>query len=163
MKQIKQKLFWKSIQDYKNICAISWDESELDYYAFIKNIVDEGFHQVAVNAEMMVGLISLIAQNSNWSISQIDMMEDDEELDEELQTLIKRTQSNRGTYITLINTLNHLVEESSLEIKRIYIESKLNDVYEDMFIQINALCGVSDIGTELERKVITYIEEYMNR
>ena len=112
---------------------------------------------------MMVGLISLIAQNSNWSISQIDMMEDDEELDEELKTLIKRTQSNRGTYMTLINTLNHLVEESSLEIKRIYIESKLNDVNEDMFIQINGLCGVSDIGTELERKVITYIEEYMNR
>lgn len=163
MKQIKQKLFWKSVQDYKNICAISWDESELDYYAFIKKIVDEGFHQVAVNAEMMVGLISLIAQNSNWSISQIDMMEDDEELDEVLQTLIKRTQSNRGTYITLINTLNHLVEESSLEIKRIYIESKLNDIYEDMFIQINGLCGGSDIGTELERKVITYIEEYMNR
>lgn len=163
MKQIKQKLFWKSVQDYKNICAIPWDESELDYYAFIKNIVDEGFHQVAVNAEMMVGLISLIAQNSNWSISQIDMMEDDEELDEVLQTLIKRTQSNRGTYITLINTLNHLVEESSLEIKRIYIESKFNDIYEDMFIQINGLCGESDIGTELERKVITYIEEYMNR
>lgn len=163
MKQIKQKLFWKSVQDYKNICAIPWEESELDYYAFIKKFVDEGFHQVAVNAEMMVGLISLVAQNSNWSISQIDMMEDDEELDEELQTLIKKTQSNRGTYITLINTLNHLVEESSLEIKRIYIVSKLNDMYEDMFIQINGLCGVSDIGTEVERKVTTYIEEYMNR
>ena len=163
MRYIKRKLFWKNAQNYKNVCVKTWDESDLDYYAFIKSIADEGFHQVAVNAEMMVGLISLIAQNSNWFISKIEMMEDDEELNAELQTLIQRTKSNRGAYITLIDTLTELVEESSLEIKRIYIETKLSYDYEDMFIQINGLCGVTKIETEVEQKVTNYIEEYMNK
>ena len=163
MRYIKRKLFWKNAQNYKNVCVKTWDESDLDYYAFIKSIADEGFHQVAVNAEMMVGLISLIAQNSNWFISKIEMMEDDEELNAELQTLIQRTKSNRGDYIKLIDTLTELVEESSLEIKRIYIETKLSYDYEDMFIQINGLCGVTKIETEVEQKVTNYIEEYMNK
>lgn len=163
MKYIKRKLFWRSTHNHKSVYVKTWNEVDLDYYAFIKSIANEGFHQIAVNAEMMVGLVSLIAENSNWSISNIDMMEEDDELNEELQALIKRTKSNRGTYITLIDTLKELVEESSLEIKRIYIEAKFNDVYEDLFVQINGLCGVSGIDTEVEQKVASYIEEYMNR
>ena len=112
---------------------------------------------------MMVDMISLVAQNLDCSISKIDMMEEDEELKEELQEMIEKTNLNRGAYTALIGRLKELVEESSLEIKRMYIETKLNDIYEDFFIQINGLCGVSKLDTEVENKVTKYIEEYMNR
>ena len=156
MKYTKRKFFWKSIDNYKKVYVKTWNDSNIDYYAFIKSIVDEGFHQIAVNSEMMVDVISLVAQNLDCSISKIDMMEEDEELNEELKEIIEKTHLNRGAYTALIGRLKELVEESSLEIK-------LNDIYEDFFIQINGLCGVSKLDTEVEKKVIKYIEEYMNR
>lgn len=163
MKYTKRKFFWKSIDNYKKVYVKTWNDSNIDYYAFIKSIVDEGFHQIAVNSEMMVDVISLVAQNLDCSISKIEMMEEDEELKEELQEMIEKTNLNRGAYTALIGRLKELVEESSLEIKRMYIETKLNNIYEDFFIQINGLCGVSKLDTKVENKVTNYIEEYMNR
>lgn len=112
---------------------------------------------------MMINLISLVAKDLCLSVLKIDMLEEDEELNDELEAIIASTKSNRGLYITLIDTLKELVEDSSLEIKRLNLNYSSNGICESFYIQINGLYGVSESDTELEKVVTNYIEEYMNK
>lgn len=163
MNYIKKKYFWRNTQGYKSVYGKTWDESEIEYYNFIKSFKDNGYHQIAINTEMMINLISLVAKDRCLSVLKIDMLEEDEELNDELEAIIASTKSNRGLYITLIDTLKELVEDSSLEIKRLNLNYSSNGICESFYIQINGLYGVSESDTELEKVVTNYIEEYMNK
>ncbi len=162
MKYIKKKIFWNNIENEKIIHTIRWDETEMEYYAFIKSNIDEGYHQVVVNSEMMLGLVSLCAKKSNWSIVQIEMMEEDEEMKQELASLIDDTRDNKGAYLSLLEILKTLLEDDSIDIKRIYIQAKYEKQYENFFIQVNGLIGESSDNADCEKEVLNYIREYMN-
>lgn len=161
MKQKKYKFFWRCDNESKKIIdAIEWNEEKQDYYAFIKDNIDAGYHQISITSEMMLDIIEKLATSTKTQLAKIELMEEDGDEDEQLRNLIEETKKNRGVIIRVTQTLRYLEDESSIEIKRVTFvdESNRNIV----FIQVNGVVGAQDVSNEIVQCVTNYIKEYMN-
>lgn len=159
MAKLRYKLFWKSNGEEKEICPIQWDEKEIDYYSFVKENLDKGYHQISITCEMMLSLIEQVAPLSNIRVTSIEMMEDDCEECERINSLLDETIINRGLIIEVIKTLKYLEDESSIEIKRM---SLAEDNKNTAFIQVNGLLGASDKDMRTIQEIISLVKGYIN-
>lgn len=158
MKCEKYKLFWKANDKNKNIELIKWNEKECEYYAFIKEQMSKGYHQISVTSEIMLGFLSEISSKSCINISKIELMEEDREEGEELNNMVDECSTNRGMLVKIINKLKYLEDESSIEIKRVYFTEKIEiGEYGLFFVQVNGLIGIS--GNEM--KVVDILKKYI--
>lgn len=158
----KGKLFWKIAENKKKISIIEWEEKNQEYYAFIRQKIEDGYHQISITAEMMLDLITIIAQNNEIYVNQIEMMEEDTEVEDELNTLVENCKRNRGILLNLIERLRYLADESSIEIKRIYfVEKNKENETKIIFLQVNGIIGLSMKGSKLEEILINYVKGYL--
>lgn len=163
MKFEKYKIFWKVNDKNKKIELIKWNEKECEYYAFIKEQMAKGYHQISVTSEIMLGFLSEISSRNFVNVSKIELMEEDSEEGEELNNMVEKCSNNRGILVKIINKLEYLEDESSIEIKRIYFtEKKDTGEYSSLFVQVNGLLGIS--GNEMKSVALlkNYIEEMLN-
>lgn len=163
MKFEKYKIFWKVNDKNKKIELIKWNEKECEYYAFIKEQMANGYHQISVTSEIMLGFLSEISSRNFVNVSKIELMEEDSEEGEELNNMVEECSNNRGILVKIINKLEYLEDESSIEIKRIYFtEKKDTGEYSSLFVQVNGLLGIS--GNEMKSVALlkNYIEEMLN-
>ena len=157
----KAKLFWKRGDCVKKIIAVPYDD-KIDYYTFVKENHDSGFRQVIVTSEAMIWLIQKIIIGK-FRISEIEMAEDDDDLNQEISALLNLVKQNPVFLTELVSKLEFLAEKSSIEIQRIgFLGRTENGIAVQGFIQSNGLLGVSynvsdkafdAIGTEVGRCV----------
>lgn len=158
----KGKLFWKMAENKKEIFIVEWEEKNQEYYAFIRQKIEDGYHQISITAEMMLDLITIIAQNNEIYVNKIEMMEENTEVEDELNTLVENCKRNRGILLNLIERLRYLVDESSIEIKRIYfVEKNKENETKIIFLQVNGIIGLSMKGSKLEEILINYVKQAM--
>ena len=71
MKLEKYKLFWKSEKENKKVVKLlGWNEEKQDYYTFVKECVDRGYHQISITGEIMLAIIEKLATNININIGK---------------------------------------------------------------------------------------------
>lgn len=155
---MKYKAFWKSVNDEKQVEFIEWDESAQDYYAFIKECIEQGFYQISITGEMMIGILSRIAYENSILVANIEFMEDDCEENQQINTIIAESNINRGKLAKVIDMLRYLEDEETVEIKRMTFMEKDG---ESEFVQVNGLISASNPEAELLQIVKKYIKEYI--
>lgn len=160
MKYQKEKLFWIARNASKDVACITWDE-KIEYYSFVKSVLKDGYHQISVASELMLQIISDFCGEENWKIDKIEMMEEDFDLRNQLEDLIVKCKANPATILKITQYLEDIVEESSIEIKRVYFsrrdqENKLSSFY----IQVNGIVGVSQPKV-INDKLCACIREYI--
>ncbi len=155
---MKYKAFWKSVNDEKQVEFIEWDESAQDYYAFIKECIEQGFYQISITGEMMIGILSRIAYENSILVANIEFMEDDCEENQQINAIIAESNINRGKLAKVIDMLRYLEDEETVEIKRMTFMEKDG---ESEFVQVNGLISASSPEAEFLQIVKKYIKEYI--
>ena len=161
MKYKKEKIFWVARGPSKEVIFESWDEEE-EYYTFVQRNLASGYHQLSVTSEIMLKIMSCFLESGTWGIDKIEMMEDDSELDASLETIISSTRTNPGKILSLFEYLNTIIEDSSIEVKRIYLsERDEHGKLRMVFIQVNGIIGVYNAVNEIHTKLSTIMREYI--
>lgn len=161
MKYKKEKIFWVARGPSKEVIFESWDEEE-EYYSFVKRNLASGYHQLSVPSEIMLKIISSFLESGTWGIDKIEMMEDDSELNASLETIISSIDTNPGKIISLFEYLNTITEDSSIEVKRIYLSGRdEHGTLRRVFIQVNGIIGVYNAVNEIHTKLSAIMREYI--
>lgn len=139
----KAKLFKKSESNRNMIYAIPYDEKD-EYYTFLKRKKSEGYSQVIITADIIISIIRMMCLERGFSIYKIELAEEDLEIEQEITSIIEKTQQNRAFFGDLIQKIEFLAEQSSIDLARIYIKGKYENGYApNIFIQANGILGVN--------------------
>lgn len=158
MKYSKEKLFWKNESNKKHFFFVEYDEQR-DYYSFIKEMIEGQCHQIAITSDIMLEYIESIASISNIYIEKIEMMEEDDELIQKIDDLVSRCVTNRGTIVELVKILRYLDEESSVDIKRIYLREEQEGNIILGYIQVNGIIGISAPNSQMMDALLLCVKE----
>ena len=151
MRFTKGKLFF----DKEEIRCLPYDESAMDYYAFLKESRANGYRQVIVTSEVMLDFITFIYSEQRQKVYKIELMEEDDELELEIKELLRKVDNNPFSISLLIEKLRFLAEKSSIDIKRVYFKGNYQDGTENYFIQSNGIIGVHKTHYASVAKVIS--------
>ncbi len=139
----KAKLFWKANNISKDIFCIPFDDN-VEYYTFLKQYHDNGYHQIIITSEIMVSLIEYFVLESGLSVYDIEFMEDDQDLVNEIAGLLAIVSSNRIYLGRLTQKLNFLSEKSSIDIQRIYFKGRNSEgTAINFYLQSNGIIGAN--------------------
>lgn len=132
-------------------------DSDHDYYEFLKRKRSEGFNQVIISSEIMKEIIEHFYFNMNLSISSIELMEDDNEIQIEIKRLLDLMEKDRAYYSKLSDCLDFLQEKSSIDIKRVTFRNKFE--HYQFFIQVNGILGIDEGAYSQVNKEICHLLE----
>lgn len=159
MRYQKAKLFWHAQNGHKKVFCIHFDEKE-EYYTFLKKYHDCGYRQTILTSEIILHLMEYFVIKKNLLVYKIVFMEEDLELFEEINNLLRIIASNRVYFGKLTEKIKFLSEKSSIEIKRIYFKgrNKKNEAV-DFYLQANGIIGINEqcyeaISNEIGRQIM---------
>lgn len=161
MKYSKEKLFWKIELNEKHFFFEEYDEQK-DYYSFVKDMIEKKCHQIAITSDIMLNYIESIASMRNIYIDKIEMMEEDDELIQTIGELVDRCLSNRGTFVELVKMLRYLDEESSVDIKRVFLHEEKEGKQILGYIQVNGIVGISAHNSHMVDALLQCVRECLN-
>lgn len=160
MEYVKTKLFWKTESGKQHICCVDYDDQQ-DYYIFLRKCRAKGYRQVIVTSEIMIQIIRHACLDKGHYIYRIEFAEDDTDLENEMDGILKAIHKNPAYFGDLLEKLRFLAEKTSIDLKRIYIKEKYKDTTPDnYFVQSNGIIGVNreafskvclELGTLIER------------
>ena len=75
------KLF-KNLSTNK-ICCFSYDEKQ-NYYVFIQEILQQGYHQCIVTSDIMIKIIEHYILSGNVEVTSIEFMTEEDELENDI-------------------------------------------------------------------------------
>ena len=88
--------------------------------------------------------------------------EDDDDLSFSLDKLIESCRRNPRIILSLIEYLRSIIEDSSIEIKRIYLsERDEKGTLKSVFIQVNGIIGIYNGIDEINSMLCTIMREYI--
>ena len=108
----------------------------------------------------MISIIKQFVLSDELSIYDIHLSEDDDDMQNEINNLLRLVESNPLHFIALIDRLSFLAESSSIDIQRIKLHGYTPNGHPvDFFIQSNGLIGINeDAFIDIQAKVIFVIE-----
>lgn len=156
----KAKLFWKVTNNSKDVFCIPFNDN-VEYYSFLKQYHDDGYHQIIITSEIMVTLIEHFVLEDEFSVYNIEFMEDDQDLMDEVADLLSTIADDRAYLGRLTQKLNFLSEKSSIELHRVYLKGRNSEgIAINFYLQSNGIIGISrnsyssisnEIGNLIER------------
>lgn len=160
MKNQYAKIFKRISADKAKLVKVDYSPSQDDYYSFVKKHFDEGLRQVIITSEAMIEIAKEYFINRNFKISRIEFMIDDECLSDEIRNILEKLNNDRAYLGHLVDRLRFLIEESSIDIKKIELKGKAeNNTSVSLFFQVNGVFGITDSSFEIESlKLIEKIE-----
>ena len=120
MKFIHGKLF-QNIETGK-VSAVTYDTSQ-DYYQLIREEQKRNFRQSIVTSDIMISIAEHFLISEKSFITAIDFLVDDDELKEEIDSLLKAMKKNPAYWAILKKRLEFLSKDDSVDIKKIEMQS----------------------------------------
>lgn len=139
------------------ICCFSYDEKQ-NYYAFIQEMLQQGYHQCIVTSDIMIKIIEYYILNGNTEVTSIEFMIEEDELENDINNTLKLMKKNSGYWEILRKKLSFLSENDSIEMKRISFR-KTSENGSLFSIQVNGIVIVSDFDFDNILKSISEIIE----
>lgn len=160
----KAKLFWKMESGAETIDSILYDDN-VEYYTFLRKCKSKGYRQVIVTAEIMIQVIRMAVLEKGFSVYRIEFAEEDHGLDEEIQRLIHMTTDNPAYFTDLLEKIKFLSEQSSIDIRRVYIKGKYNgECAPNFYLQSNGIFGANKESLNfLSKEISTAVERCLRR
>ncbi|MBK5244274.1 MAG: hypothetical protein JJE18_04485 [Eubacteriaceae bacterium] len=158
------KAFSKKNNGIKNIEFLPYDPAvDRDYYSFVRNKRKLNYSQVIITSEMMISLIDYYFIERSASITSIELMEEDEEIEVDITRILSKMTNDRAYYSRLIELLRFVQDKSSIDVKKITIKNTEQDKQFQLYIQVNGLVGVDEEFYQNETSEIgCRLESYIN-
>lgn len=154
------KVFKKKESDRKSIRFLLYDQSQdHDYYSFVRDKRDLDYHQVIITSEMMIDILDYYFMARHASISSIELMESDAQLEQKIQEILLKMDVDRAYYSKLITLLNFIKEKFSIDLKKINIKNKNEDDQFRLYVKVNGLVGIDEIVYDKETNMIGLLLE----
>lgn len=138
------KVFKKKNDEKLDIKIIEYDSSQDDYYSLIKKYREQGYSQVIVSSKLMVNILSEYFLIRKCKIIDIEMLEEDDVLDENIKNILTKVNGDRAYFSVLLDEIYYLVEENSIDLKKIEFSWRENGETTSVFILLNGIIGISD-------------------
>lgn len=129
------------IQDKSEYIKVDYSPQEDNYYAFLKKQYDIGMKQIVVTSNLMIKILKEYFLKRKFHIPRIEFMIDDFELSEEISYYLKKLTTNREYFALLLEKIHFLVEESSIDIRKIELADGTNGV--KLSIQVNGIWAIN--------------------
>lgn len=143
MKMNKTKLFKQGGKERK-IISIPFSD-EIEYYTFLQSQYKAGYRQIIVSSEAMIELIKFFVVHEGFVLYSIEFVEDDDELNSEINSILNRMEKNPVYTTILFDKLKFVAENSSIDIQRIKMKGRVDDkIVADFYIQSNGIIGISE-------------------
>ena len=149
------KLFKSSSTN--KICYFSYDAKK-NYYAFIQEILQQGYHQCIITSHIMIKIIEYYILSGNVEVTSIEFMIEDDELEEDITNTLKLMKKNLGYWEILKQKLFFLSENDSIEMKRVSFR-KMVEKGSLFSVQVNGIVTTSDFDFDNVLKSISKIME----
>ena len=157
----KAKLFWKNENDRKIINSVFYDDN-IEYYTFLQKYKSKGYRQVIITTEIMIQLLRIFVIKKGFVIYKIEFAKEDCELENEIKNLLRNIENNPACFGFgyLINNIKFLSEQSSIDIRRVYIKGKYNGKFApNFYIQSNGILGINaELYDDLSNEISTLVE-----
>lgn len=128
----------------------------IDYYSYLKEQSDLGYHQVIITSQMMINLIEYLCIDRDFEVTKIELLEEDMKQDETISQYLSLTKKNKIYFHKLIEELTFIKDESSIDIKRVYFIGHSKDgKYFRFFIQVNGIYEIDEEFFECETNELT--------
>ena len=89
-------------------------------------------------------------------------MEDDAEINAILDHLIDATKNNSASVLNLYEYIRSFTEDSSIEIKRIYLSGRDNNgTLNTIFVQVNGIVGICNSEEKVNSIICSILREYI--
>lgn len=157
MKHKLGKFFWEFENDNRKLRIFDYDPAkDCDYYGYVKHYHQFGYHQLILTSDLILDLVSYYFLEKHLSISKIEFLEDDLNLNNRIQSLIESCKSDRAYFAELIKELNFISEESSIDIKRVSLINRINQTEKpkSLFFQVNGIIGIDEKNYTNEIEVL---------
>lgn len=156
MDEISGKLFKKD-----NVVSVIKYDNTSDYYKFVKEYSDNGYFQVVLTSPIMISLLKTYFVRRKYSISKIELIEEDYELGSGINKKIIQVNFDREKFIELVDDLYFLNEHSSIDIKRIEVK-KYGEVSSSITFQVNGVLSIDQEHYETESiEICKAVEELL--
>lgn len=142
-----------------NITPIEYDK-EMDYYKFVKKYNNLGYYQVILPSDVMIEILKYYFCDRKFKIVSVELLEEDDDLSSEINFLIDQIGNDRDFFVDLVERLNFLKSNSSVEIKKIELSSYKNNESTLLYFQVNGVFGIDNDSYEKE---IQYLSEIVER
>ncbi len=155
----KAKLFWKNEATKETINCVLYDDNT-EYYTFLRKYKSEGYRQVIVTAEIMLQVIRMAVIEKEFAVYKIEFAEEDHELEEEVKNLLHLIEKKPAYFGDLLAKIKFLSEQSSIDIRRIYIKGKYNGEYApNFYLQSNGILGINNESfNDLSKEIGAFVE-----
>ncbi len=160
---VKAKLFWKKDSNIDRIQCMPYDDN-IEYYTFLRKCRENGLRQVIVTSEIMTQLIRQACLDKGHIVYRIEFVEEDSDIQEEISDILKRLEKKPAYLGELLNRLRFLAENSSIDLKRIYIKGPYKNTHADnYFVQSNGIIGINkESYASLSVDISSLIERCLN-
>lgn len=155
----KAKLFWKKESEKEHIYSVPYDDT-IEYYTFLRECKGKGYRQVIVTSEIMLQVIRKACLGKGYSVCKIEFAEEDSELEQEIRDLIHLAAKNPAYFGDLVEKIKFLSEQSSIDLRRVYIKGTYEGAYAPVFfLQSNGILGTNKESYEsLSKEISTIVE-----
>lgn len=138
------KVFKKNTNDQIVIEIVDYDPSVDDYYSMIMCYRKSGYSQVIITSEAMVALLKEYFYVKKCKITGIELMEEDGYLKKEIQSILQQLKEDRGYFNVLLEKIVYLVDENSIDLRKIEFTWRVQNRTISFFIQVNGVLGISN-------------------
>ena len=139
------------------ICYFSYDEKQ-NYYAFIQEMLQQGYHQCIVTSDIMIKIIEHYILSGSAEVTSIEFMTEEDTLEEDITKTLKLMKKNSGYWNILRQKLSFLSENDSIEMKRVSFR-KIVGKGSLFSVQVNGIIIVSDFDFDNISESISKIME----
>ena len=144
MKYQHGKFFKKGFPSNKELVKIEYSPAKDEYYSFVKKQREKGFGQVIVTSEMMIKIIKDYFLEKKFRIAKIEFMIEDNGLENEVNGILNKLYDDRGYFNLLVDKLMFLIEESSIDIKKIDLKGRSDNKSTSIYVQVNGVFGINE-------------------
>ena len=123
------------------INCFKYNENQ-NYYGFVQEVLKQGYNQCIVTSDLMIKIMEHFLLNYKVKTLSIEFMNEDDELTQEIDSILELMKENAVYWEILKSKLSFLSENDSIEMKK--VEFKYLDGVGSLFsVRVNGIIVVS--------------------
>lgn len=127
MEMVFTKLF-RSFENSCNVVDLVTYNPNNDYYNLIEEQYNLGKKQIILNSSFMIQLLEFFFVEKKFNIKSFEFAEDDGEYSERFKKIIINVNKNRNIFHKLLDNLETIRSEDSIEIFQMILNDDDNDI-----------------------------------
>ncbi|ASG81080.1 hypothetical protein [Lactiplantibacillus pentosus] len=143
-----------------SLVSVDYNPKVTAYFDLIEAQRKRGLSQFIVTSDIMTKLISMLVIERQFILISIDFMNDDEDLNNEIQTLVDKIGQNGFLFSELLNKLHFLSNEQCIDILRVTLKKRSEGKSTQIKVQANGIFFINcDSFEEESKRLIELIEK----